>query len=99
MRFGEIKVRSDGGQHNFEAHVYLNSLSPDAVRVELFASGEPPVRLEMRPIQQLVGTGTAWAYGGQASAERPAQDYTVRVVPSHEGVAVPLEAAYVLWQH
>jgi glycogen phosphorylase len=60
VRFGEIKVRSDGGQHNFEAHVYLNGLPPDAVRVELFASGQPPMRLEMRPVQQLVGTGTAW---------------------------------------
>jgi starch phosphorylase len=99
LRFGEIKVRSDGGQHNFEAHVYLNGLAPDAVRVELFASGQPPVRVEMKPVQQLVGTGTAWAYGGQVSADRQAGDYTVRVVPKYEGVAVPLEAGYILWQH
>ena len=99
LRFGEVKVRTDGGQHNFEAQLYLNGLAPEAVRVELFAGGEPPVRQEMRPIQQLVGTGNAWAYGAQVSAARPARDYTVRVVPRQEGAAVPLEAAYILWQH
>jgi starch phosphorylase len=99
VRFGEIKVSTAGGQHSIEAQVYLNGLAPEAVRVELYASGEPPVRQEMRPLQQLVGTGHAWAYGAQVPASRPARDYTARVVPSHAGVAVPLEAPYILWQH
>ena len=99
VRFGEVKVSTDGGQHSFEAQVYLNGLAPEAVRVELYASGEPPVRQEMRPLQQLVGTGHAWAYGAQVPANRPARDYTARVVASHTGVAVPLEAPYILWQH
>ena len=99
VRFGEVKVSTDGGQHSFEVQVYLNGLAPEAVRVELFASGEAPVRQEMRPLQQLVGTGHAWAYGAQVPASRPARDYTARVVPSHAGVAVPLETPYILWQH
>jgi starch phosphorylase len=99
LRFGEIKVHSDGGQHNFEVHVYLNDLPPESVCVELFAAGQPPVRQEMRPIQELVGSGHAWAYGAQVSADRPSRDYTARVVCRYEGVAVPLEAAYILWQH
>ena len=99
VRFGEVKVSTDGVQHSFEAQVYLNGLAPEAVRVELYAGGEPPVRQEMRPLQQLVGTGHAWAYGAQVPANRPARDYTARVVPSHAGVAVPLETPYILWQH
>jgi starch phosphorylase len=99
LRFGEVKVRTEGGQHNFEVQVYLNGLAPDAVRVELFAGGDPPVRQEMRPLQQLVGTGHAWSYGAQVSAGRPARDYTARIIPSHAGVAVPLESTYILWQH
>jgi glycogen phosphorylase len=99
LRFGEVKVRTEGGQHNFEVQVYLNGLAPDAVRVELFAGGHPPVRQEMRPLQQLVGTGHAWSYGAQVSAGRPARDYTARIIPSHAGVAVPLESTYILWQH
>jgi glycogen phosphorylase len=99
LRFGEVKVSTDGGQHNFEVQVYLNGLAPDAVRVELFAGGDPPVTQEMRPLQQLVGTGHAWSYGAQVSAGRPARDYTARIIPSHAGVAVPLESTYILWQH
>ena len=99
LRFGEVKVTTEGGQHRFAAQVYLNGLAAEAVRVELFASGEPPERQEMRPTQQLVGTGNAWLYGVQIPAGRPARDYTARIVPNHEGVAVPLEARYILWQH
>ncbi len=98
LRFGEVKVRTEGGKHVFEAQVYLNGLAPDAVRIELYASGDPPVRQEMRPLQQLVGTGHAWAYGTEVSAQRPASDYTARIVPSHPGAAVPLEAAEIVWQ-
>jgi starch phosphorylase len=99
LRFGDVRVRTEGGKHKFEAHVYLNGLTPEAVRIELYASGAPPSRQEMRPIQQLVGSGHAWAYGAEVSAERPVVDYTARVVPSHEGVSVPLEAPHILWQH
>ena len=28
----------------------------------------------------------------------PATDYTARVIPHYSGVAVPLEAAHILWQ-
>ena len=52
----------------------------------------------MEPVQQLVGTGHCWSYGAAVSAARPARDYTARIVPSQQGAAVPLEAAYILWQ-
>ena len=99
LRFGEVKVSTADGRHRFDAQVYLNGLAPGAVRVELFASGEPPVTQEMEPVQQLVGTGHCWSYGASVSAARPARDYTARIVPSQPGAAVPLEAAYILWQH
>jgi starch phosphorylase len=31
-------------------------------------------------------------------ATRPATDYTARVIPNKDGVAIPLEAAQILWQ-
>jgi starch phosphorylase len=99
LRFGDVRVRTQGGKHQFEAHVYLNGLVPDAVRIELYASGEPPVCQEMRPIQQLVGSGHAWAYGAEVVAERPTSDYTARILPSHAGVSVPLETPHILWEH
>ena len=99
LRFGEAKIHTEGGQHNFEVQIYLNGLPPEEVQVELFASGEPPVRQVMKPAQQLVGTGHAWSFTAQVPASRPARDFTARVVPNYQGAAVPLEAPFVLWQH
>jgi glycogen phosphorylase len=102
MRFGEIKIRTEAGQHQFEVQMVLNRLDPECLSVELYAEGiggDPPVRQEMRVLRALVGTQQAFAYGGQVSASRPVSQYTVRVVPKHAGVAIPLEAPEILWQH
>jgi hypothetical protein len=32
-------------------------------------------------------------------ADRPASDYTPRVIPRCPGVSVPIEAPYILWPH
>jgi len=102
VRFAEVNVTTDNGQHQFEAQMYLNGLAPEALAVEIYAEGtdgSAPVRQEMRPLRPLVGTQHAFAYGAQVSAARPASQYTVRVVPRHANAAVPLEAPEILWQH
>jgi starch phosphorylase len=101
MRFGEMKVETDGEQHVFEVQVYLHDADPNAVRVELYADGaggEGAVRLEMQRVRQLAGEAGGYAYSGRAPATRPAADYTARAMPRHPGVAVPLETARILWQ-
>ena len=57
LRFGEMKVVSDGEKHVFRVEVYLSGLDPNSARVELYAdavnSGEP-VRQEMKRVRQLL---------------------------------------------
>jgi starch phosphorylase len=100
LRFGDVKVESDAEHHAFEVQLYLNDLDPDAVRVELWAdgvNGDGPVRREMTRGGQLPGAnGTI--YSAQVPSIRPTTDYTARVIPHRSGVAVPLEAAHILWQ-
>jgi starch phosphorylase len=101
LRFGEIKVETVGTQHLFEVEVYLNDLDPDAVRLELYANSVndgDPVRKEMKLVRELAGAATGYFYSATVSATRPATDYTARVISYHDGVAVPLEAAQILWQ-
>ncbi len=52
----------------------------------------------MKPVRDLVGAINGYAYQVQVPATRPATDYTMRYVPYHDGVAVPLEEAHILWQ-
>ena len=101
LHFGEVKVETVGEQHVFEVQVYLDELDPIWVRVELYAdgvNGEGPVRQEMKRVRQLVGATGGYAYSARVAATRPATDYTARVIPCCAGVAVPLEAAHILWQ-
>jgi len=100
LRFGELKVVSEAGQHSFEVEVYLGSLDPNSVRVELYADGRnggESERLEMRRSQPLTESN-GYIFSAQVPVTRPSTDYTARVIPQHEGVAVPLEAAQILWQ-
>ena len=100
VRFGEVSVVTVGGQHTFEVQVHLDELEPGAVRVEVYADvdGGPPVRQEMGRIRQLPDAPGGYLYCAQVSASRPATDYTPRIVAHRVGVAVPLEADFILWQ-
>jgi starch phosphorylase len=101
LHFGEVKVETRGEQHVFEVQVCLNDLDPKAVRVELYADGvmgSAPVRQEMKRVRQLAGASGGYVYSAVVSAARPPADYTARVIPHCDGVAIPLEDARILWQ-
>jgi len=102
LRFGEVKVVSDAGKHEFEVKVFLGSLDPNSVRVELYANGVnggEPERHEMTLDQdQQLTDASSYIYNAQVPAIRPATDYTARLIPQHDGVAVPLEVFRILWQ-
>jgi len=101
LRFGEVKVETQGEFHRYEVQVYLNDLDPEMVQVELYADGiggGSPVRQKMQQDRQLVGALGGYVYSAAVPAARPAVDYTARIIPCCESVAVPLEAAQILWQ-
>jgi glycogen phosphorylase len=101
LRFGEVKLETNSDHHVFEAQVYLDDLDPKAVRVELYADGvmgSAPVRQEMKRVRRLTGATGGFVYSAAVSAARPAMDYTARVIPYRDGVAIPLEDARILWQ-
>jgi hypothetical protein len=73
------------------------TLDPDAVRLELYAddaASHPTLECERRAAEP----GGASVYRFRIPAARPATDYSVRLIPQHPGVAVPLEAEHILWQ-
>jgi starch phosphorylase len=103
LRFGEVKVETKGKEHVFEVQVDLGGLDPNSVRLELYAdgvNGGEPVRQEMNPdlSGQLAGASGGCVYSAAVSAARPPSDYTARVIPRCDGVAIPLEAPRILWQ-
>jgi starch phosphorylase len=99
LRLGEVTVRTDRENHEFEVQVYMGELDPGAVRVELYAEGVgggAPVCQEMNSIHAV--EGAAHIYSARMPAVRKSSDYTVRVIPHFSGAMVPLEATQILWQ-
>ena len=101
LHFRDVKVETRGEQHIFEIQVCLNDLDSKAVRVELYADGvmgSAPLRQAMTRVRQLAGAACSYVYSAAVSAARPATDYTARLIPHYDGVAVPLEVDLILWQ-
>jgi starch phosphorylase len=94
-----MQVETEEEEYRFQVQVYLDEMAPDAIQVELYAdafdAGEP-VRHFMVRGEPLVGEN-AWHYSVAVPANRPASDFTPRVIPCHPEAIVPLEAAQILW--
>jgi starch phosphorylase len=101
LNFGTVKVATRDGKHIIEVQVGLHGLDSKAVRVELYADvikGSPPVRLEMTCLHPLADESGNYAFSATVPATRPPTDYTARVMPRCDGVAIPLEDPRILWQ-
>ncbi len=101
VRFGDLNIATRDGQHIFAVQVLFNDLDPGTVLVELYANGlngAAPVRLEMTRLHPLAGTAGGFVYSATVPAARPPGDYTARLMPHCDGVAIPLEDARIIWQ-
>jgi len=101
LRFGNLRTETNADHHVFEIEVLLNDVDPNAVRVELYAdgiNGGDAVREEMKRAQPPPDASRRCVYRATVPTARPADDYTVRVIPQRTGVAVPLESDRILWQ-
>jgi len=100
LRFGSATVQRQGEQYTFEVQVYFGDMNSEAVRAELYAEGEKdeaPVSQPMNRGERLAGEANGFTYTVVLAANRPAADYTPRLVPQYEGALVPLEAPFILW--
>jgi starch phosphorylase len=102
LRFGPATVEQQGERYLFHVQVFLDDIDPDAVGVELYAEAqkeEHPVTYAMNRGERLVGATNGFTYDAVIPANRPAADYTPRLVPQHVGALVPLEAPFILWHN
>jgi starch phosphorylase len=101
VRFSRVLINTHDEQHFFKAIVVPGSLTPDHLRVELYAD---PVQEKLNCLEVMDPSGPSaetpgsYTYSAQVSATRPASDYTARIVPHHLNAYVPLEAGQIVWQ-
>jgi starch phosphorylase len=100
LHFGDVSSETKDGQHQFKIQVIPGGIRADQVNVELYAS---PIDMNAAP--EIVNVSAfctdatgALLYSVCCPATRPAAEYTARIVPSHTGASLPLEASQILWQ-
>jgi starch phosphorylase len=100
LRFGSATVNQQQEQYLFQVQVYLAGLDPEAVQVELFAqglNGEAPMRQPMNRGEGIPGSPGGFMYSARALKNRPAADFTPRLIAWRKEAILPLEAPYILW--
>jgi starch phosphorylase len=101
LHFGDVVIEQSNENWLFKAPVYLGDLTPHDVRVELYAEVEEGlggVCHEMSVSGKITGAVNGYIYHAEVSAQRPADNYTPRIVAGHMAAAVPMEAPFILWQ-
>lgn len=102
LHIGSPSIIRTDGEWRFSVPVFLGEISPTCVQVELFADTRDEMLAEVVTLHQgaiIPGTLNGYVYAGEVATSRPMEDYTVRIVPYHEGVHVPAELALITWQH
>lgn len=100
LRFGDLHIHTENNRHYFQVHVYLDDLDCEAIAVELFANDDDHSPMEIIPMQRseaLRGAINSYNYTVDMPADRPADDYTPRIIPYHAHCLVPTESAEILW--
>lgn len=102
IHFGEIKMNTVNNQHQFEVQIFFNEENPDNVQVEmvpLVKNGDAPIVVVMNRGNKTEGESNGYLYTASVQANRPASDFTARVVPLIPSLALPLENSRITWQH
>jgi starch phosphorylase len=101
LRFGRVVITPQDGTYVFDVHVHLGRLQPDDVRIEVYADpmhDERPFRQVMTIAGCLPVSDGFYGYSARVPANRPAEHYTPRAVPTETVGTIPLEAPLITWQ-
>jgi len=103
VRFGALRVESEGGALRFEVEVFAGATAAEELRAELYAEplepGGDPVRLPMEWGAPVPGVPGARLCRAAAPLGRPASHYTPRVTPFHPEARLPIEEGHILWRN
>lgn len=95
-----FQVESSDSEHHLSLHVYLDDLSADFIRAEIYADvqgNNEPFCQVMERKAALQGAVNGYVYETTVPADRPADHYTPRLVANHRHANIPAEEAHIKW--
>jgi starch phosphorylase len=102
LSFGDSRIINQGEQWEVECRVFMDKLSPDSIAVEIIADPVPGHEMTRQGLtlqKRLPGEEPFGTFRGQVRADRPAEDFSLRIIPSHPSAIIPLESRFILWKH
>ena len=78
----------------------LGDLNPGDVRVQLYAEPRPGGAaeiIELAPGNPIPGAANGYVYAAAFACDRPASDYTVRVLADRSAQVARIEAPMIRW--
>lgn len=100
VHFGNRYLQDESDRYVVRVQVYLGAVNSDSIAVELYADavdGAEPTRVPMKRGEAISGAVNGWIYEAAVQKDRPADDYTPRVVPYQADAFIPAEARQILW--
>ncbi|MCU1263363.1 MAG: alpha-glucan phosphorylase [Bryobacterales bacterium] len=101
IHFGSVAIETRGAEYFYSVPLDLGSIKPDDVEVEIYAGpqgSELPFIMAMALDRAVSDSPGVYLYAAAVPADRPASDYTPRVIPRRKGVLIPLELPLIAWQ-
>ena len=101
IHFGELKIEKTANGYSFNVAIYFDKEIEDKISVEVFAQGinEGDPEIIKMDLQATSKNKQEHIYHTEVNTTREANNYTVRIIPCYEGIAVPIENDLILWQH
>ncbi len=101
MHWGNLEIGEEKDGWSFDVQVYLGTISPDFVQVQLYA--DPlnkcaPVRQAMQQQAAIPGSINGFHYYGKVTTERPATDFSQRIIGYHHEAKIPAELNCIFWR-
>jgi starch phosphorylase len=97
---GNLEVDRDGDGWAFSLPVYLGDLPADSVAAQLYAEpadGDSSALVPMQAVGPMPGAINGVLFRARVATQRPASDFTARLVPAHPHAKVPLETNRIRW--
>lgn len=101
IKFGDVKSDTIENGYSFSTTIYFDDDIKNQISVELFAGGidkGQPEIIKMK-LQSTSENKEDHIYHAEVKTKRDSNDYTVRVIPCYQNIAVPIEDNLILWQH
>jgi starch phosphorylase len=96
LHWGNLDVQQNTEGWSVAVQVTLGAVAPQSVQVQLYAEGG--VCHTLACCEAIPGVVNGYLYRGQINNnDRPVSDFTLRIIPFHPQVRVPMECGLILW--